>query len=107
MTEMINILPEHLEIIHNILYRHVPRCEVRVFGSRITDTAKKYSDLDLALVGKEKLSDDIIYSLKEDFQESDLPFRVEVLDWHTISKEFRCVIEKKYEILQEPDRTTN
>ncbi|MBS1258494.1 MAG: hypothetical protein MAG551_01553 [Candidatus Scalindua arabica] len=100
---MINILPEHLEIIHDILHRHVPCCEVRIFGSRITDTVKKYSDIDLALVGKEKLSDDILYSLKEDFQESDLPFRVEVLDWHAISKEFRCVIEKKYEILQEPD----
>jgi predicted nucleotidyltransferase len=104
---MINILPEHLEVIHNILQRHVPCCEVRVFGSRITDTAKKYSDLDLTLVGKDKLSDDILYSLKEDFQESDIPFRVEVLDWHAISKEFQCVIEKKYEILQEPDRKSD
>lgn len=101
---MINIPQEHLEIIHNILRRHVPQCEVRVFGSRIIDTVKKYSDLDLALVGKDKLSDAILYSLKEDFQESDLPFRVDVLDWHAISNEFRCVIEKKYEILQEPNR---
>lgn len=100
---MINIIPSHLEIIHKILRRHVPDCEVRVFGSRITSTIKRYSDLDLALVGKEKISSDILYSLKEDFQESDLPFRVDILDWRAVSGEFKEVIGKKYEIIQKPN----
>ena len=38
--------------------------------------------------------------LKEAFEESDLPFRVDVLDWHAISDRFHKVIEKKYEVLQ-------
>lgn len=96
---MINISAPHLEMVKKILKKHVPDCEVRVFGSRLNENVKSYADLDLAIVGKEKLSTDKIYSLKEDFQESDLPFRVDVLDWNSISPEFKAVIEKKYEIL--------
>lgn len=97
---MINVSPSHLEIVKKILQKYVPGCEVRVFGSRLKEKIKKYSDLDLAIVGKEKLSGDIIYSLKENFQESDLPFRVDVLDWNSISPEFKAVINKEYEVLQ-------
>ena len=77
------------------------QCEVRAFGSRVDWTAKDYSDLDLAVVGSGKLSDDTLRHLKEAFEESDLPFRVEVLDWHAISPEFQKVIEKQYEVIQE------
>ena len=38
--------------------------------------------------------------LIEAFQESGLPFRVDVLDWHAISPEFRLVIKRKYEVLK-------
>lgn len=99
---MIDILPAHLEIIYKILRSRVPGCEVRVFGSRISGTVKKYSDIDIVVVGKTKLSDDVLYSLKEDFRESDIPFRVDVLDWNVVSKKFQRVIEKKYEIIQNP-----
>ncbi len=38
--------------------------------------------------------------LKEAFQQSDLPFRVDLLDWNAISAEFRNVIEKDgYEVI--------
>lgn len=36
---------------------------------------------------------------KEALQESTLPIQVDVLDWNSISKEFRGVIENGYEIL--------
>ncbi len=52
------------------------------------------------IVDKEKLSDEIFYALKEDFEESDLPFRVDVLDWNRISDEFKKVINTRYEIIQ-------
>lgn len=67
-----------------------------VFGSRLTDKIKPYSDLDLAIVGKNKIDRLVLIRLKEDFEASDLPFRVDLLDWHRISPEFRAVIEKNY-----------
>jgi len=38
--------------------------------------------------------------LKEAFEESDLPFRVDITDYNAISNEFRAIIKAKYEILQ-------
>jgi predicted nucleotidyltransferase len=96
---MINLAPGHLEKVRTILRKHVPKCEVRAFGSRVNGTPKDYSDLDLAVVGSGKLSDDTLRRLKEAFEESDLPFRVDVLDWHATSPEFQKVIEKQYEVI--------
>ncbi len=71
------------------------------FGSRATWTAKDYSDLDLAVVGQGPVVRGTLARLKEAFEESDLPMRVEVLDWHTISERSREVIELDYVVVQE------
>ena len=83
---MIDLSPNHLATVKAILAEHVPECEVRAFGSRATWTAKDYSDLDLAVVGEGTLDWETLGRLKEAFKESDLPMRVDVLDWHAITK---------------------
>lgn len=98
---MIDTLPDHLKIIKNILAEHVPDYKVLAFGSRVTWTAKKYSDLDLVIVSAIPLPPLTMALMKEDFSESDLPFKVDVLDWATTSEEFKRVIENKCEVLQE------
>ncbi len=103
---MIDVSAEQLNIILNILKQHVPEYEVRAFGSRYKWTAKDYSDLDLAVVGETKLDWKIISNLKEAFEESKLPFRVDVLDWHAISPEFRALIEAGFEVIQKPEKET-
>ena len=62
--------------------------------------SRKSSDLDLAVVGPEKLERDVFHRLKEAFEESELPIQVDVLDWHAISPEFQAVISKGYEVIQ-------
>lgn len=89
---MIDLNPRHLATVERILAEHAPGLEVRAFGSRATWTAKEYSDLDLALVGQSRLDTATIWRLKEAFSESDLPIRVDVLDWHAISDKFREAI---------------
>lgn len=100
---MIDLSPEHLAIIRNILKTEIPGIEVRVFGSRINGKAEKYSDLDLVLVGKEKLDWKRIETLKDAFAESDLPFMVDVVDWYAISDEFRKVIGGESVVLVKGD----
>ena len=39
--------------------------------------------------------------LREAFEESDLPFRVDIVDYNTVSEAFRAIIEEKYEIVQD------
>ena len=94
-----DLSPQSVDIVKKILQEWVPGCEVRVFGSRVNGTAKKYSDLDLVIVGKEKIPTRKMNALREAFEDSDLPIRVDVLDWHAISADFRAVIEKRFEVL--------
>jgi type I restriction enzyme, S subunit len=101
---MIDVSPNHMETITRVLATYVPACEVRAFGSRATWTAKDYSDLDLAVVCEKALEPDVLRQLREAFEASDLPFRVDVLDWHTISASFQKVIEKNYEVVQKDDK---
>lgn len=101
---MIKITPAQLRLIAGILASKVPGVEARVFGSRVDGNPKDYSDIDLALVGPAKLDAAVMGELKEAFEESDLPFRVDVLDWNAISGEFQEVISNKYEVLPPADK---
>ena len=94
MSDLVDLSSAHLAIVEDILSEYVPECEVRAFGSRATWNAKDYSDLDLAVVGNGPLDWRTLGRLKEAFEESNLPMRVDVLDWHVISGSFRKVIER-------------
>lgn len=99
MTD-IDITPHDLETVKRLVASYFPDVEARVFGSRYRWTAKDYSDLDIALVGSEKLDWYKVNQLREALAESDLPFRVDVLDWHAISPEFQRVIAAGYVVIQ-------
>lgn len=90
----IDINPSALESVLEILARHVPDRGVRVFGSRATWTAKEFSDLDLVVMGEEPVSSAVYSALREDFEDSNLPFKVDVVDWATTSESFREVIRR-------------
>ena len=96
---MINAPAHDLEVVKQILRRYFPGAEARVFGSRAGGNAKPYSDLDIGIVGAAKLDARALAGAKEEFEESDIPFRVDVLDWHRISEEFRQIIARHYEVL--------
>jgi predicted nucleotidyltransferase len=89
------------EIIAGILRQHVPDCEVRVFGSRFKGNHKPYSDIDMAIAGKEPLGVRKLGELKDAFEESDLPYRADILDWNAISSAFQATILRSgYEVIQ-------
>ena len=46
----IDVSPEEWRIIRDILRKHVADREVWAFGSRAKRTARRYSDLDLAII---------------------------------------------------------
>ena len=77
---MLDLSQHELEVVRSILDRFVPDAEIIVFGSRIHGTAKPWSDLDLAIKPKSARDWKLLAEIKEAFQESDLPFRVDLLD---------------------------
>lgn len=91
---LIDLSPDNWCIVRDILQQHVPTRDVWAFGSRAKWTAKEYSDLDLAIMGSDPLDLGTLASLREAFQESDLPFKVDLVDWATTSPSFQAIIEQ-------------
>lgn len=95
----VDIAPGDLETVRLILRKHVPDFDVRAFGSRVSWTARDTSDLDLAIISNKPLDITALAEIKEDFIQSNLPFRVDVVDWSTVSDGFRKIIESNSETL--------
>ena len=91
MTDGLDVEPRWRSLVERILLRHAPRpCRVFAFGSRVGGRARRFSDLDLALDAGRPLALSETASLAEDFDESDLPWRV---DLTTCSDRFRREID--------------
>ena len=96
----LSILPAHLTMVRAILTTHVPTHEVWAFGSRVTGSAKEFSDLDLVVIGEKPLSIAVHANLVDDFSESDLPYKVDVIDWATTDTAFRQSIQRISVVVQ-------
>lgn len=105
---LLDMRDDHKALLLDILRESIPQLEVWAFGSRAKWTARETSDLDLVLrnspepenpIGTETLS-----GLKEIFDESALPFMVDILDWTAVSEKFRKVIEREYMVVQSPGK---
>jgi predicted nucleotidyltransferase len=91
---MMHLDKEQRTEVLEILKRHLPD-DVRVFafGSRVTGrNLKRFSDLDLCLRSGQPISASVLARLGTDFEVSQLPFKVDVVDWAELSSEFRDAI---------------
>ena len=94
MTSPVDIRPDHLEIVQDILIKNLPAgVKVWVFGSRANWTTKDSSDLDLALEGEGRLSHTVLGALKDAFEDSSLPYTVDVVDFNRIGDAFKQIVE--------------
>lgn len=98
---MLDLKPEHLQIVVSILATHLLGREVRAFGSRATGTAGRFSDLDLLVVSSEPLDFALLGRVRDAFSESDLPFRVDVIDSATMRDGWREQLEPESVVVQE------
>ena len=91
----LDVRPDHLKIVLNILNKYVPDREVWAFGSRATGNARETSDLDLVIIGETPLEFETLAALRDAFSESKIPYRVDVVDWATTSESFRKIIQQE------------
>lgn len=100
MTRAIDIAPEHLAQVRAILADHLPASvEVLVFGSRARGGAKRFSDLDLALKDVGPLDPAVMAHLVDAFEESSLPWRVDLVDYHLLASEFLNAVRADLTVL--------
>lgn len=84
----LDVEPRHFEIIKNILQKY--SYSFYAFGSRAKGNAKKFSDLDLCYFDRIYARD--ILKIEEDFEESDLPYKVDLVDWQNCDQDFQNII---------------
>lgn len=95
---MIDLAPHHLEMVRDVFRRHGSDFKVFAFGSRVDGSARKFSDLDLALVpvSGRSVSAELIWSLRDAFSESDLPIGVDLVSFPESSVEFQGIIRRSW-----------
>lgn len=94
-TAKLDLGADYLEVVLELLGSHIPDTAVWAYGSRVSGKARKYSDLDLvAFAGTSQ--DKQIADLKEAFEESNLPFRVELFVWDEIPEHFHNEIRNNH-----------
>ena len=63
-----------------------------VFGSRSKGNPKRLSDLDLCYF--DAIPANTLAQIEAAFEESDLPYTVDIINWHSCSEAFQAVIQK-------------
>lgn len=93
---MIDLDPKSLLLAKTILSKHLSGTgtTVYVFESRTTFKAKKFSDLDICLYRQDKLSSDIIWALKNDFEESNFPYFVDIVNYDDCDPTFQKITDQ-------------
>ncbi len=73
----------------SIIEKHLHKCKIYLFGSRADGTNRLGSDIDLAIDCDEKIDNFSLIKIRNDIEDSTIPFLVDVLDIHGISIELK------------------
>ena len=92
MTPAIDITTEQRRTVLALLNRHLPDTAAWACGSRVKGGSRPASDLDLVVFARSEQSGQVA-ELREAFEESDLPFRVNLFVWDEAPESFRKHIE--------------
>lgn len=94
---VIRLDPYDLGLVRKLVAEWAPGIPVYVYGSRAHGrTVRPYSDLDLCLKGEAATPETTINVLRQAFDASALPIRVDVVDWHQLDIAFAARIVRDF-----------
>ena len=95
----IDITADQRRIVLHLVRVHLPDVAVWAYGSRVNGNARPHSDLDIVAFTapgqNERVAD-----LRHAFEESDLPFAIDLFAWDDLPESFHRHIERGYVVLQ-------
>ena len=101
---MIAVTDAELAIVLDIIKKHVPTSQVVAFGSRTKGGHRPSSDLDLAV--KHATSQlPQTWAMKHACMESDLPYKVDICDYQSVSLAFQGLIDAHHVVIYQPKET--
>lgn len=77
------------------IHLHMPYVKIFAFGSRVQGNSRKYSDFDMALDAGHPIDLSQLAKIKHCLSESDIPIRVDLIDYRSVSKDFKTLIDKQ------------
>ena len=108
MTPAIDITVEQRRTVLALLNRYLPDTTAWAYGSRVKWTSRPESDLDLVVFARPEQGVRVA-ELREAFEESDLPFRLDLFVWDEVPESFKARIEGDHVVLirDDPARKDN
>ncbi len=84
---------KYIEEIRDIIFKFLDPKEynVFVFGSRAAGKAGKFSDYDIGIIGKKSVSSFKKVLIEEALEESNIPYKVDIVDFSLVSPEFKKI----------------
>ncbi len=82
---------DYIDILKQIVLKHIPKDNFAVFlfGSRAVGNAKPLSDIDIGILGLEPLPTIIKVDLESDLEESIVPYKIDLIDFYQVDKDFK------------------
>ena len=102
LAEQIDVPENHLQYILEQLRFYIPKADVWAFGSRINGSNRPASDLDLAVLCDKDTAKKQLPKLNDVFIESDIPFKIQLLDFNRLPSNMKENIKNKCIILYQP-----
>ncbi|HCY74603.1 MAG TPA: hypothetical protein DHV28_01660 [Ignavibacteriales bacterium] len=75
--------------------------KVFLFGSRATKKFKRYSDVDIGLLGNKPVGN-AYYKIINKIEESDIPYKVDIVDFALVDEQFKKIALEEIEIWNDP-----
>ena len=97
---MFSLVERAIQVIVTIITNKLPQAKVYLFGSRARGDHTPESDIDIAIDTGGKIDSSLLSQIKEEVEESTIPFTVDVVDLHTISDDFKKQILKDRKLCQ-------
>ena len=88
----VQLKPSEMEVIAGILGRFLPPqgYSAFIFGSRADGKPRRFSDIDIAVVG-DPLSPGVKADIEDAFETSSLPIKVDLVEWYKLGDRFKSV----------------
>ena len=100
LNPAIDVTAEQRKTLLALLAKHLPNTAAWVYGSRAKWTSRPQSDLDMVVFAAPQ-QNGRVNDLREAFEESNLPFRVDLFVWDNTPEQFRKQIEAEHAVLVE------
>ena len=99
LSGQIAVSSEQLKYLLDEIQRYLPDATVWAFGSRVKGTHHPMSDLDLAVHCDKETAQKELPRLNERLIESDLPFKVQILDFDRLPEHMQENISADYVVI--------